>query len=128
MCLITEQKTALIAEEDITIYKIVTSNNGRMHTLYRNSLVKLGVEYKSKIDAVRDSPTRGRMSIYTVVNEALHAFTDKKKAMSLYKMYRGGLYAVSLLEGRIPKGSKYYTNSSEIAADTMIYDKILKKK
>ena len=45
MCLITRQKTALIADEDITVFKVLTENESAVFQLFT---YELGVEYTEK--------------------------------------------------------------------------------
>ena len=120
MCLITTQSIAMIATKDITIYKLVHTMNNGMYTLYRGFLVGLNVTYTSNIDALTHTTK-------TVVNEALHAYADKDKALRWRETYHKNDPTITLLKGRVPKGSRYYMNchSKDIAADTMIYDEIL---
>ena len=120
MCLITTQSTPMIAYMDIPIYKLVHTMNNGMYTLYKGAQVSLDVTYTSKIDALTHTTK-------TVVNEALHAYGNKDKALRWCEAYRKTDPTVTLLKGRVPKGSRYYMNchSKDIAADTIIYDEIL---
>lgn len=129
MCLLIEKSNgniASIAEDDIISYKILLKDNdNELSTPYRNSLVKIGITYQSKIlfetyPSVKTKYNHVRIGLHSL--ETIHDAIKLKNILHSY-------YDLVIFKTIIPKGSTYYKGIfkesgykfSSYASDALIY-------
>lgn len=117
MCLITNQKRAKIAKEDIICYKVILNKNGRLLSPYQEYRW-----YKNKLTSI-DEFTCTTYNIWKNVYKGLHACTSIDRAKWSIKFTWGS--NIQIHESTIPKGSKYYISidGKEIVSNQMILGK-----
>ena len=122
MCLyIGNYDVSVIADEDITVYKILrkTYANGHYLSPYQNFGYELGKENQSKL--VRIEYESGK----TVIEEGLHTFVRRDEAQCNITLSGRHSEEYVIVECIIPKGSRYYVgkwgffNFESIASDTL---------
>lgn len=137
MCLITRQKKALIADEDITVFKILTEKNYSIYQLFK---YKLGKTYTEKI---KHSKTWCCLGILDVVwlesnypcgwvrepdliclGKGFHSIDNLESAK--YVLMESSEYH-KIYECTIPKGSEYYKDAvGFMISNSLIVNKQLK--
>ncbi len=130
MCLVTKQKEALIAENDIPIWKLLTKEKLGyffsfpyiFNTVYQtkmkidnipvNYFDNVVADYYNFKDFIEDSKT------LTHIHEGLHSFIDKERI----KNYRSNHLCINsiVVEGIIPKGSLYYIDYTGLVVSNQI--------
>ena len=121
MCLITTQKTALIADEDITVFKVLTQNQG---SIYQSFKYELGVEYTEKIEHSDEWCCLGILDIEWLhsnypngwkrhadlicLGEGFHSIDSLETAK---KVLKEEYESTKIFECTIPKGSEYYKDA-----------------
>jgi hypothetical protein len=130
MCLITKQKKPFIAEEDITVYKVLEDG---LKSPFNRYNYKLGSVNKTKIresyewccfDDVdtafldenhpgwkEDSRNRSGLRCY---GHGYHSATTKERLKSIVQYY-GRIYKCI-----IPAGSKYYLGNTDLCVSDML--------
>lgn len=105
----------LIAKKDFKVYKILQEFT--LRSPYKNFKYEKGFHYYEDKKLV---PRIGiNMGYYFVVNEGLHCFKDKIKAINYMN---GWLFNCKIYEMIIPKGSKYFIGyDGDIATDNLIF-------
>ena len=115
MCLYSKNKTPLVAEEDIHVWKVVTeSYKGPYMGRYK---------YKKGLNRTRkaEDPTKLFGGVWTYGKGWLHACTDLDSAyllamnfsdMWLYQRQWDAKITLYIIEMVIPKGSKYVKDNS----------------
>jgi len=140
MCLAFRQSNPLprlVAEVDITIYKVVERVNlsGDLYSIFKGMPIKLGVVYTSGLDT---PSTKGSFAFSNkdhkllggeacmFVGVGLHAFVEQPIEEDLDLRDDIGSTIV-VLKGFIPKGSEYYVNEETgmIVAGSMCYSEIV---
>ena len=134
MCLITTQKTALIAEKNITVYKVICKD---LSAIFQEFKYDINVLYETKIKASEQWDVLGvhdewlfdnypdnswrRHPDLICLGEGFHSIKDKENAFIL----KNQLYlSVIVFKCVIPKGSEYYIDASGL----IISNKIILKK
>lgn len=119
MCLITSQTKPLIADKDITCYKLLKKG---MHSCCYDFTWELGQLYHSRIE-VEYSPYEHS----TVIQNAFHtyAFCDTVK-----RVYCSSACASMIVKCTIPKGAEYYCgmhtgNDYGFASNQLIINEIM---
>lgn len=121
MCLHTLQKVALVAEEDIIVYKMLDPSSFRFNTFF--SLIQqfeyeIGLVYETTMTIVADGrhanweasrwynglTEKQKVQDVIIIQEGFHAFITK-----------GAVPQENIIDGKlvkciIPKGSQYYIN------------------
>lgn len=117
MCLYTKTKNALIAENDIKVYKIVYKCNGKYYSPY---IEKVLTERASNVSTIAYESYNGPYkSEYYITDQGVHAFTSLKRANYLCSMDCGYV----IITGIIPKGTRYWKgNDKDIAAKRIKFD------
>lgn len=105
----------LIAKKDMTVYKILKKFN--LRSPYKNFRYEKGFHYYEDKKLV---PRIGiNIGYYFTVNEGLHCFKDKIKAINYMDVW---LNDCEIHEMIIPKDSKYFIGSNgDIATDNLIF-------
>jgi hypothetical protein len=111
MCLYSQQTNPLIAEEDITVYKLLYNKEGTLllyapfygfkytpNKLYINNDTPDIVKYDDDVTAFHIK--------YRIGKGFFHAYTNRDIAKR--QLYRGYKYINTILKATIPKGSKYF--------------------
>lgn len=129
MCLVTDQQQPKIAEEDITVYKILQGMNAPCNEF----TYIVGKTYKTEIKESKDRwcfDSSDRISLNDNYgedwdkDESIKCFgqgfhssltADRLRRTNMSSMWNGGLY-----ECIIPKGSEYYTNPSDLVVSNQI--------
>jgi len=132
MCLVLKKdQKAIVAEEDIVVYKMFEKNNttGAYRSFYKGVAVEFNKEYTSEliVEKFKGMYIYMYMDIYCI-NIGLHAFTSIDDVLDScnYAPLMSG-YTGVLVKCIIPKGSTYYENNDQCASDKMFYtDEILK--
>lgn len=132
MCLDTNQnQIPLIAEEDITVYKLLRNNgDGRLLSMYRYMHYQIGEEYTSELKYfTNEYPVEDAIAY---VEEGLHSYSST--AIELVQFfaqnsdYNGDIIVVECV---VPKGAKYYVGTfggyDSIASDRLRTIRILGK-
>lgn len=135
MCLITDQQQPKIAEEDITVYKVLQGMNSPYHSDFTYILGKL---YKTDIqeddsfwcfDASDNVVLASYFGIDWKINRKLKCFGQGfHSALSISRLRESSIayaWRAYIYECIIPKGSKYYVNPSNLAISNQI---IIKRK
>jgi hypothetical protein len=144
MCLMIEKHVEpSIAEEDITVYKIVeTTGTGRSFRIRSgfydiNFIYKLGQKYETVIEKTWDSThfdseEIGAYSHFTKLNikyigPGFHSMGSVNRAPSCF--YIKGIIKYRMMECTIPKGALYYHNLSDLyVSNRLIPVKLLRKR
>ena len=107
MCLVTSQSEPLIAEKDIVVYKCLIKQATTLVSPYIGFIYKLRTLYEASLGV----SVHGTI---TVVEEGLHAYYDKKRALDKWSN--------EVYKCIVPKGSKYYLSKKygEIVSDKLI--------
>ncbi len=110
------RKNPFIAKEDIVVYKNFYRRRGVYESPYRGFIYERGYTYYQVGKAFSFTGEKNPYLNPAIleVNKGLHAYTSKAYARSRYSFY------VTTIQCIIPKGSKYYKNSTEIVADQLI--------
>ena len=105
----------LIAEEDITCYKVmIREDNGQLISMVKDFPYELNKTYHSEI-GLRNFTTLLKGYIISTVEEGFHSYKDIKNATLDYVCYlSGGTVMVKCI---IPKGSIYYKGYNTITKD-----------
>lgn len=125
MCLITRQKEPLIAEEDITVYKILTGRRAAIYYYFKYEKDLLYVTVMQKALDIMPADSYVMATYHTSkdiisIGEGFHACTTIGRA----EMLRGvGEY---IFKATIPKGSLYYKDETDLIVSDkiIIHDKI----
>lgn len=117
MCLITDQREPLIAENDIICYKFLKRNDKKSYSSVYRSMIW----YFDKIATSIVIAEYNRRIYRHVVNSGLHAFLNPYETLYSFDGVtpRKDFWHLKMI---IPKGSKYYISEygTEIAANQMI--------
>ena len=122
MCLYLEKDNpiVLIADKDITCYKVLRTYYKTLHSPYQYFDWELNKLYTVKLPLKKDARKNDR----GIINKGLHSFSMLKRAKSsgVFLNYNGR----KIYKAIIPKGSYYYYNSDkkEYASNQLI---IIKK-
>ena len=112
MCLFATTQDALIAKEDIKVYKVVKLVDGKLYTPFRNTLLSERPKVKN---IIIPATSVDYIPHYVVLGEGIHAYTDYGRATSMIAHSQN----LTVIEGIIPKGTHYWEskfNDDEIAA------------
>ena len=122
MCLYATTKEALIAEEDIEVYKVVEVKNGRYYSPYMNSPLK---EQAACEDTIL--PTGVFCSTPLCTSQGIHALRFVSSAYKLMMNCQLCNWEASykIIKGTIPKGTPYWLdyNEEDIAAKYIKFDR-----
>lgn len=135
MCLITEQKVPLEAQEDMVVYKAVIIDKTKITSVYYDfewTLGKIesalcftrdfnnGIFADQKcIDAYEEIDNVNLVSI----SEGLHSATTRKRAIQVVKFYQKNC---TLAQCTIPKGALYYKDvTGLIVSNQLRLDRLL---
>jgi hypothetical protein len=138
MCLITRQKKALIAEEDIKVYKILKKDG---NAIYQNFQYKLVEVYKAKIKKSLQWNCLGILDIDWLHENYPSGWRQHKELICL----GAGLHSINKLETAkivlldtinndsrifeaiIPKGSEYYKDEvGFMISSSLVINKMLR--
>lgn len=137
MCLLTQINTPFIAEEDMTVYKILeTYSSGNLCSLYYDFYWKIGVTYTQKIiarrftgsnpcafthDTLADTGIKGvPPDKLLCITEGFHSYATLQRAKHIYRKHE------TLVECTIPKGATYYKDMSDLLVSNQLrVDKII---
>ncbi len=129
MCLVTDQQQPKIAEEDITVYKLLQGMNAPCNEF----TYKLGQLYKTEVKESVDRWCYDSLDRKTLndkygekwpeddtikcFGEGFHSAVnpDRLRQTNMSSMWKAGLY-----ECTIPKGSEYYDNPSDLVVSNQI--------
>lgn len=131
MCLITNQKTPLITEEDIKVYKVINSNYNPFYFSRGNFTYKLGELNETTIqesddwtafdddddawiDKLVDSHSRANHPDLKCFGQGYHSCFNLDYLKKTIEQYWKNDRSVLLVECIIPKGSEYYKNPLDI--------------
>jgi hypothetical protein len=126
MCLVTKQKVAKIAKEDITCYKILGAN---LRTPYMGYTYNVGKLYKVKLsvrwtnnwcsfDAKTDKAYLRKSGGDMVVNEIEKGFHAALKVDRLKDVW--GVKRYGVFEFLIPTGSEYFRDKTGLIVSNRI--------
>lgn len=110
MCLFASTQEALIAKEDIKVFKIVKIIDGKYYTPFRNVLLTENPQIKDIRIADSKISLTDIYSRYPVREEGIHAYTnfgcaiDNKNQFRIFNPY----VTYKIIEGTIPKGTYYW--------------------
>lgn len=131
MCLFTQDKEPKIAQEDITVYKVMRVSKGTGVTYgtppYHNRYTYYpGLNVPtSKVEALKES-MHGYW--YSVEEGYLHAYVDTKSAARKVEALKfQGFWPMSIVEMYIPAGTKYYIGDDYDIASEALYWPVLDK-
>ena len=121
MCLITRQKTSLIADEDIKVFKVLTKNG---HAIYQSFKYELGKIYTEKIQHSEDWSCLGIIDIEWLhlnypngwrrepdlicLGQGFHSIDTLESAKKILMEIEE---SSNIYECTIPKGSEYYKDA-----------------
>lgn len=119
MCLYATTREALVAEEDITVIKVVKVQNGKYYSPFQGSPLYDNVLNKN----VTANEAYGK---YIVDYQGIHAYVSSKMAIRcrryLELMSKGIIY--KFISGIILKGTHYWrSEEGEIAAKYIKFDR-----
>lgn len=137
MCLITTQKTALIADEDITVFKVLTENESAVYQLFT---YEIGKVYAEKIldseewcclgildvDWLQSTYPTGwkRHADLICLGQGFHSIDNIESAK---KVLVEGNENHKIYECTIPKGSEYYKDAvGFMISSSLVVNKQLK--
>lgn len=130
MCLITDQKKPKIAEEDMTVYKILIENKGIYSAMFQDFEYDLNVLYKtiikrssdmSGMDDIDEDALTGTFGNWkksrklVAYGQGYHSAYKEERLENLARDF-GGV----IMECTIPKGSKYYDNISGLVVSNQL--------
>lgn len=101
MCLFATTQKALVAKEDIEVYKIVLVRNGKYYTPYRDILLS------ERPKCTKITVTSTYCGYYVVEGEGIHAYTSKEEAENDAKTFFK-CFNYRVIKGTIPKGTRYW--------------------
>ena len=121
MCLTIEKgQKALIAEEDIIVYKLVEEFEGRYRSFYQLNPIELGEMYLSNIKVIKSGSKEDGWKI----TEGLHAYTTLELATShIHILLCTWGYNAHIIKCIVPIRSRYYITGEQIASDMIKYTK-----
>jgi len=133
MCLVTTQKLAKKAKEDIIVYKIVRKSDSEdiFLSLYAKFPYEKNTLYITTLKFKKGYFFRNRKVHFKLITEGFHAYKSKIQDVhiSLKEYLHNQLFKYfpyMLVECIIPEGANYYENNTEIVADQIIIKKIIK--
>lgn len=130
MCLITDQKKPKIAEEDMTVYKILLKSMGTYSTMFELFKYDLNVLYETTIkkssdisclddideDALKKTFGQWKKNPKLIAyGQGYHSAYEAERLKSLANEFDG-----VIMECVIPKGSKYYDNISGLVVSNQL--------
>lgn len=126
MCLIKKSKIPRIALKDITVYKSVDNQYGKLYTIITEDLVELGKTYKGifrKSEFNQDflNPRTLLSSLFSkyVTTGYIHSYISLKRSIAEWRYN-------TIVECIIPRGTLYFIGTNnEIASRKLKYVKII---
>lgn len=135
MCLQSKQREPYIAHKDIKVYKVALFNkkNGKFYSPYMGSQLCCKAAGKTTMRPYVNADE----TIYQITEGYIHAFYEKREAITIAenfyhnsyreavkKYIREGILSVTVIQGYIPKGTKYYVGAyhPEICAEYIQFD------
>jgi len=124
MCLITPFKEPKVAEEDMTVYKILTDN--QHSSFYSPFYYNLGELYETKMeeseewlyaDETAQKSTRRPYNDLICIGKGFHSCNTIERAEELKE---GLIQKRHVFECTIPKGSMYYEDTSGLLVSNQI--------
>lgn len=120
MCLITIQKRAKTAKENITCYKVIKNRNTHLISPFQDYRWYVGkLETIDKFEILESVVYKGLKDI----DKGLHAYKSFDLTIKRLYYFTHIPEKLQIHECIIPKGSKYYENGTEIVSNQMILGK-----
>jgi hypothetical protein len=126
MCLITRNLEKYVAEEDIKVWKVLTTEN--TSPFYRDFSWKEGETYDSELEVIPRTTSGKSFTHYICVEAGFHFLTSYTLALNFMDVSLNFIKEVynlkmKIVEMIIPKGASYYINSTEIVSDKVYFPK-----
>lgn len=139
MCLITVLKKPIVADKDLTVYKILEKRGGVYYAPYKPEYIYGHVNIPvipasedlysgCEVEFYGCGSTPKKMKGKVITGGYLHAYISYKDARETSDKINNEYYYFSqrykVVEMTVPKGAKYYQSydNKEICADTLIWE------
>lgn len=131
MCLRTRKQKPLVAENDITVYKVLSiksvekdtpSEDDFLYTPVTNTKVKIGDFINAKLKTTYLFRVFG---VYEVGAEGVHSFINLRDARAMSISH--GSFTYKVFECTIPKGTEYWVGitTTEIASKKLLVKRVV---